>query len=102
MFKGPKSFRLSNMSNYSFSSTSGYEKRFQAVFPDSEIATGYNQNETKSKYTTQYGVFPNLKDLSPEELKDAVFTFRFDESTIQQENKQFDGHAQYWFEKQVH
>ena len=86
-------------SNYYFASANGDGKKFEAMFHDSEIAKGYKQNETKFKYTIQYGIFPNLKDLSLEHLKDPVLTFKFDESTTQPANKQCDGHVQCWSEK---
>ena len=68
---------------------------FEATFPYSKIAKGYKQNKTQSNYTIQYGIFPYLKDLLPEDLKDTVFTIKFDEPSTQQVNKQYDGHVQY-------
>ena len=44
-------------------------------------------------------IYPYLKDLLLEDLKNAVFTFKFDESTTQQVNKQYDGFIQYWSKK---
>ena len=41
-------------------------------------------------------VFSYLKDLSLVDLKDTVFTFQFDESTIHQVNEQYDGHVQHY------
>ena len=83
-------------SNYSFASTSDDGKKYQEMFPDSEIAKRYQQGETKTKYTIQYGIYPYLKDLLLEDIKDVVFTFKFDETTTQQVNKQYDGYVQYW------
>lgn len=82
-------------SNYSFASTHWDGKMFEAMFPYSKIAKGYKQNKTQSNYTIQYGIFPYLKDLLPEDLKDTIFTIKFDEPSTQQVNKQYDGHVQY-------
>ena len=43
-------------SNYSFVSASGDGERFKEMFPDSQITKEYKQNETKCKYTIQYGI----------------------------------------------
>lgn len=83
-------------SNQSFSSTNDDGKKFQEMFPDSEIAKQYRQGETKTKYTIQYGIYPYLKDLLLDDIKNVAFTFKFDESTTQQVNKQYDGYIQYW------
>ena len=83
-------------SNYSFASTSNDGERFRSMFPDSQIAKHLKQGETKIKYTIQYSIYPYFKDLLLEDLKNTVFTFKFDESMTQQVKKQYDGYIQYW------
>ena len=69
---------------------------FEVMFPDSKIPRGYKQSKTKSKYTIHLSIF---KKLLLEDLNDTVFTFKFDESTTQQVNKQYDVYVQYWSKK---
>ena len=45
-------------SNISFVAANGDGSRYQKMFPDSKIAEGYKQNETKIKYNIQYGIAP--------------------------------------------
>ena len=71
-------------------------ERSQAMFPDSQIAKQFKQGETKTKYTIQFSIYPYLKDLLLDDLKNTVFTFKFDESTTQQVKKQYDGYVQCW------
>ena len=48
--------------NHSFSSANGNSDRFKKMFPDSQIAAKYSQEETKSKYVVQFGLAPFVKD----------------------------------------
>ena len=82
-------------SNHSFSSTNDDSKIFKETFPDLEIAKQYQQCETEPKYTIQYGIYPFLKDLLLDDIKNVAFTFKFEESTTQQVKKQYDGYIQY-------
>ena len=43
-------------SNFSFASANGNGKLFREMFPDSDIAKGYKQNEKKIKYSILYGL----------------------------------------------
>ena len=81
-------------SNQSFASANGDGARFAAMFPDSKIAASYKQNETKMKYTIQYGIAPYFKELLKDEFKNTAFTFKFDETTNQQVKMQYDGYVQ--------
>ena len=48
--------------NHSFSSANGDSDRLKKMFPDSQIAAKYSQEETKSKYVVQFGLAPFVKD----------------------------------------
>ena len=82
-------------SNHLFSSINDDSKIFKETFPDLEIAKQYQQCETEPKYTIQYGIYPFLKYLLLDDIKDVAFTFKFDESTTQQVKRKYDGYIQY-------
>ena len=50
----------------------------------------------KIKYAIQFGIYLYLKDLLLEDLKNTVFTLKFDECITQQLKKQYDGYVKYW------
>ena len=66
------------------------------MFPDSKIAEGYKQNETKIKYNIQYGIAPYFKEKLQKDFYNKPFSFKFDETTTSQVKKQYDGYVQYW------
>ena len=80
-------------SSHSFSSTSNDSNIFKEMFRNWEIAKQCQQGETKTKYTIQYGIYPYLIDLLLDDIKNVAFTFKFNESTIQQVYKQHDGYV---------
>ena len=82
-------------SNHLFSSTNDDSKTFKETLPDLEIAKQYQHCESEPKYTNQYGIYPFLKDLLLDDIKNVAFTFKFDEPTTQQVKKQYDGYIQY-------
>ena len=61
------------------------------MFPDSLIAQSYFQSETKVKHNLQFGIALCKKKLIYN-VKNCPFTFKFDETTTGQFNKQYDGH----------
>ena len=81
--------------NMSFASTSGDTKRFQEMFPDSNIGKKYCQGETKTKYTIQFGIAPHVKSKLLEDFAGSPFSFKFDETTTSQVKKQYDGYITY-------
>ena len=84
-------------SNYSFASASDDNARFAAMFPDSKIAQSYEQSETKVMYCLKFGLAPYIKgQLMSEFTNSTPFTFKFDETTNRQVEKQFDGYLQFW------
>ena len=46
------------VSNFSFASANGDGDRFRQMFPDSKIAKGFSQNETKMMYVIKFGLSP--------------------------------------------
>ena len=82
--------------NHSFRSANDHDRHVSTQFPDSAIAKSFKQNETKMKYSIQYGIAPYFKNLLQEDLKGVPFCFEFDESTTEQVIKQYDGYVQYW------
>lgn len=87
-------------SNWSFSSAADDSERYQKMFPDSEIAKCYKQGSSKVRYIIQYGIAPYFQKLLEDEVSDSPFTFKFDETTTSQVKKQYDGHIQFWSEKE--
>ena len=45
-------------SNFSFASASRDGDRFCQMFPDSKVAKGFSQNETKMMYVIKFGLSP--------------------------------------------
>lgn len=82
--------------NYSFASACNDNSRFREMFPDSNIAKSYAQSETKMKYMIQFGLAPYLKEKLVYDVNSTPFTFKFDETTNRQVQKQYDGYLQYW------
>ena len=68
------------------------------MFPDSNVAEKYSQNETKMKYVTQYGLSPYFHNLLKSDLKGKLSSFKLDETTTSQTKKQYEGYVQYWSE----
>ena len=48
--------------NHSFSSANGDSDWFRKMFPDSQIAAKYSQEETKFKYVVQFCLPPFVRD----------------------------------------
>ena len=82
--------------NHSFASASQDSKRFQYMFSDSAIASGYSQSDSKVKYQIQYGIAPYCKEKLIYDVKKRPYTFKFDETTNKLVDKQYDGYIQYW------
>ena len=78
-------------SNFSFASASGDGDSFRQMFPDSKIAKGFSQNETKMMCVTKYGLSPYSKESLKNDFYSKAFCFKFDETTTNQIKKQYDG-----------
>ena len=74
--------------NHSFSSANGDSDRLKKMFPDSQIAAKYSQEETKSKYVVQFGLAPFVKDELSTDVQKTPYSFKFDETTNSQVKKQ--------------
>jgi len=81
--------------NQSFRSANGDSKRFQKMFHDSTIAQKYSQEETKTKYITQFGIAPCLTERLKKDIQQKPFCFKFDETTTSQIKKQYDAYVTY-------
>ena len=71
-------------SNHSFSFTNGDSDRFWKMFPDSQIAAKYSQEEIKSKYGIQFGLTHFVLEQLMDDIHDAPFSFKFDNTTTLQ------------------
>ena len=78
-------------SNFSFASANGDGDRFRQMFPDSNIAKGFSQNETKMMYVIKFGLSPYFKESLKNDFYSKAFCFKFDETTTNQIKKQYDG-----------
>ena len=83
------------MQRHSFASTNGNNDKLRKMFPDSQIAKGFHQAETKSKCIIQFGVSPYVRKQVIEDFTGQPFTFKFDETTTSQIKKQY-GCVQFW------
>ena len=83
-------------SNYSFASAKNDNKKFKAMFPDSKIAESYTQGKIKTKYVTEYGIAPYFIKGMLNDFLNQPFSVRFDESTTNQNKKQYDSYVQFW------
>ena len=82
--------------NQSFKSSNGDSERSKLMFPDSNIARDYSQEETKTNYIVQFCVAPYINDTLVKDLIDTPFVFKFDKTTTQQINKQYDSFVSYY------
>ena len=66
---------------HSFASSNGDSERFQRMFPDSNNAKSYSQDETKTKYIIQCGVYTYVKDETKTKyiIQCGVYTYVKDE-----------------------
>ena len=65
-------------SNFSFASANGDGDRFRQMFPDSKIAKGFSQNETKMMHV---GLSPYFKESLKNDFYFKAFCFKFDKTT---------------------
>lgn len=82
-------------SNFSFNSNEDNVTLFQNMFPDSVIAASYKMSYTKCKYIIQYGICEWVLEELVRDMKEKPYSFLFDETTIVQIKKQYDGYVQY-------
>ena len=70
------------------------------MFPDSNIAKGFSQNETKMMYVIKFGLSPYFKESLKNDFCSKAFCFKFDETATNQIKKQYDGFVQCWSKSQ--
>ena len=70
------------------------------MLPDSKIAKGFSQNETKMVYVIKFGLSPYFKEILKDDFNSKAFCFKFDETTSNQREKQCDAFVQYWSKSQ--
>lgn len=82
-------------SHYSYNSSNHMSDLFQAMFPDSEIASRFACGEHKARYLATFGLGPYFKLLMKQKIKDAdAYVLLFDESLNKSmKMKQLDIHA---------
>ena len=51
------------------------------------------------KYSIQYGIIPYFRKLLHDDLRNAVFSFKIDETTTEKVQNQYDGYVQYSFSR---
>ena len=66
------------------------------MFPDTQIAKGFHQAETKTKYMIQFGVAPYVRKQVIEDFTGHHFTLKFDQTATFKIKKQYDGYVQFW------
>ena len=81
-------------SNQSFSASNGSGKRYKQMFP-CEVVANFSLQETKMKYTIQFGIAPYVKDQLVQDISNKPFVFKFDETTTSQVKKQYDAYITY-------
>ena len=82
--------------NHSFASAKGDSDRFKLMFPDSTIARGYQQSDSKVQYVIKYGIADHLKKQLIYDLKNTPYSFLFDGTTNSQVKKLCNGYMIYW------
>ena len=81
-------------SNQSFSASNGSGKHYKKMSP-CEVAANFSLQETKMKYTIQFGIAPYVKDQLVQDISNKPFVFKFDETTTSQVKKQYDAYITY-------
>ena len=87
--------------HYSYKSNEKVGKIFQAIFPDSAIASKFASSEKKTAYLCAFDLAKHFKELLMDKVKGA-FTILFDESlNIKGQQKRMDIHLRFWAGNQV-
>ena len=81
--------------HYSYKSNEKVGKIFQAMFPDSMIASKFACGEKKTAYLCAFGLAKHFKELLIDEVKGA-FTILLDGSLNKSQQKQMDIHIRFW------
>ena len=86
------------MFHYSYKSCEGTSKFFQAMFPDSRIASQFSCGEKKCAYLICFGLAPHFKQFLKDVVKkEEAYVLLFDESLNSVcQSKQMDIHIRSW------
>ena len=82
--------------NQSFSSCNGDGEKYRKMFPDSNIAKQFNQQEAKAKHTIQFGIAQYVKAKLILDVSKKPFSFKFDQTATSQIKKQYDAYVTYF------
>ena len=63
---------------HSFASAKDDSDRFKLMFPDSTIAKGYQQSDSKIQYVIKYGIADHLKKQLIYDVRNTPYSFLFD------------------------
>ena len=66
------------------------------MFPDSTIAKGYQQSDSKVQYVINYDIADHLKKQLIYDVKNTPYSVLFDKTTNSQVKKQYDGYVICW------
>ena len=84
--------------HHSYSSSSNASELYRLMFPDSNIAAGFQCGDRKSAYMTTFGIAPYLERLEMKALQSTNhYVLLFDESLNDHLHlKQLDTHVRHW------
>jgi hypothetical protein len=81
--------------NHSFSSSSDLVPVLRAAFTD-PVANGMTLGASKAAYSLTYGLGPFFHKQLVDDMKNVWYSLQVDETTSEQNVKQFDLHVRYW------
>ena len=87
--------------HYSYKSNEKVGKIFQAMFPDSVIASKFACGEKKTAYLCTFGLAKHFKELLMDEVKGPVCIFLDESLNNKSQQKQMDIHVRFWVGNQV-
>jgi hypothetical protein len=86
---------------YSFQRSYGTAELFKCMFPDSDIASDFSLDATKTSYLTGYGLsqFFHKETVHLLKTSNSFFCFEFDKTTTNSEEKQLNTNHRFWCDK---
>lgn len=95
----------STAAHFSFKSSEGTSDLFKTMFPDSEIARGFQCGETRCRYLVTFGLAPRFLDMLQSKVRassDSGYVLLFDESLNKEcQMKQLDIMIRLWHDSQI-
>ena len=74
----------------------GDGEKYRKMFPDSNIAKQFNQQEAKAKHTIQFGIAQYEKAKLILDVSKKPFSFKFNQTATSQIKKQYDAYVTYF------